>query len=209
VDVIGHPTNRRLGERRGAALDLERLMAAAVRTGVLLEVNGNPHRMDLDDVACRTAREAGVTVVVNTDAHAPGHLAHREFGVLTARRGWLGVEHVANAGPWERLAARRADRLRHRPGAPLVGWTPAVELYVGGATVTHYVDEAAPTGGTTDDIGGALGEQPLSDATRQRLDDWLRNGGDPHLEKALRALGEPMAAAFGLWSRDASRDPDR
>lgn len=198
VDVIGHPTNRRLGERRGAVLDLERLLAAASRTGVCLEVNGNPHRMDLDDVACRSAREAGVPLVISTDAHAPAHLQHREFGVITARRGWVGPEHVANAGPWERLARRRADRLAQRPVGSIAGWTPAAEVYAGVARSAHWDDVASAPAG--EDLGVSLAARPLSPEVRQRLDDWLRNGGDPPLEAALRQLGEPMAVAFGLWS---------
>ncbi len=202
VDCIGHPTNRRLGERKGSELDLQRLLTAAAKTGVMIEVNGNPHRMDLDDVSCRAAREASVPVVLNTDAHAPAHLAHREFGLQCARRGWLEAAHVANTGPWERLADQRRLRLRSRKRGQTVGWEPAADVYVGAATQQHWTDEdGANTAPNNDvDVGTLLDRSPLDDKLRQRLDDWLRNGGDPALEEALRARGDPMAVAFRLWS---------
>ncbi|NVB41356.1 PHP domain-containing protein [Pseudenhygromyxa sp. WMMC2535] len=117
VDCIGHPTGRRPGKRDGYALDLDALIAAAARLEVALECNGGPQRMDLDDEGCRRCREAGVAVVINTDAHAPEQLGRFEFGLAMARRGGLAVEHVLNAQPWQVIAERRARRLRERGGA--------------------------------------------------------------------------------------------
>ncbi|MBX2803726.1 MAG: DNA polymerase/3'-5' exonuclease PolX, partial [Myxococcales bacterium] len=117
VDCVGHPTGRRLGQRSGSDLDMERLLAVARRLGVAVEVNGNPYRMDLHDVGCRRAREMGVPVCLNTDAHAPDHLVRQEFGLITARRGWLEPKDVLNTQPWAVLAERRSDRFRTR------GWT--------------------------------------------------------------------------------------
>ncbi|RMH15479.1 MAG: DNA polymerase/3'-5' exonuclease PolX, partial [Acidobacteria bacterium] len=113
VDCIGHPAGRKLGKREPYPLDLERLFTTARRLGVALEVNGGPRRMDLDDAACRQAREMGVTLVLNTDAHAPAHLHHhRRFALAMARRGWVERRHVLNARPVEEVRAWRRDRLR-------------------------------------------------------------------------------------------------
>lgn len=219
VDCIGHPTARRLDVRGGAELDWERLFAAARRLGVAMEVNGNPYRMDLPDIACRRAKEMGVALVVNTDAHAPGHLKYQEFGVLTARRGWLEPADVWNTRPFEALAAQRRDRFRARswvvgdvPGAaPAPHETGAVEagaVETAAAVVAeqHWPDEVDDLAGAaapaTDDadLAGRLQRGELDDALRERIDDWLRNGGDLRLEEALRTLSptNPMQAAFGL-----------
>jgi DNA polymerase (family X) len=109
ADVIGHPTGRLIGRREPYALDLDRVIEAAERTGTFLEINANPNRRDLPDTYARSAAEAGVTLVVDSDAHGTETLANMRFGVATARRGWLTPEHVANTRPWSEL-----DRLRKR-----------------------------------------------------------------------------------------------
>ncbi|MEF8886835.1 MAG: DNA polymerase/3'-5' exonuclease PolX [Haloarculaceae archaeon] len=104
VDVIGHPTGRRLNERAGMDVDVDRLAAVAAETGTALEVNANPHRLDLSGAMVRAAVDAGATVAVNTDAHHPDAYDYLRYGVHTARRGW--------AEPGQVLNARDADGVR-------------------------------------------------------------------------------------------------
>ncbi|AXG06466.1 DNA polymerase/3'-5' exonuclease PolX [Haloplanus rubicundus] len=96
TDVLGHPTGRLINDRPGLTLDVDRLAAAAADAGTALEVNANPHRLDLNDEAVRAAVEAGATVVINTDAHGIGELDYRRYGVHTARRGWAETADVLN-----------------------------------------------------------------------------------------------------------------
>jgi DNA polymerase (family X) len=109
VDAIGHPTGRLIGRREPYALDVDRVIEAAERTGTFLEINANPNRRDLPDTYARAAGEAGVTLVIDSDAHGADTLDNMRFGVATARRAWLGAEQVANALPWPQL-----DRVRKR-----------------------------------------------------------------------------------------------
>jgi DNA polymerase (family 10) len=99
TDVLGHPTGRLLNQRSGLDPDMERLAAAAADAGTALEVNANPHRLDLNGEAVRAAVEAGATVAVDTDAHGIGELDFRRYGVHTARRGWAEAADVLNARP--------------------------------------------------------------------------------------------------------------
>jgi DNA polymerase (family X) len=109
ADVIGHPTGRLIARREPYALDLDRVIEAAQRTGTFLEINANPNRRDLPDTYARAAAEAGVTLVIDSDAHGSETLANMRYGIATARRGWLTPEHVANTRSWPEL-----DRLRKR-----------------------------------------------------------------------------------------------
>jgi DNA polymerase (family X) len=109
VDVIGHPTGRMLGRREPYSLDLGRVIEAAARTGTFLEINANPNRRDLPDVEARAAAEAGVKLLIDSDAHGVGTLANARYGIATARRAWLTKEQVANTRPWSEL-----DKLRKR-----------------------------------------------------------------------------------------------
>jgi DNA polymerase (family 10) len=113
VDAIGHPTGRLIGKREPYALNLDRVVEAAVRTGTFLEINANPNRRDLPDVQARAAAEAGALIVLDADAHGVDTLGNIRFGVATARRAWLGADHVANTRPWPEL-----DALRKRGRAP-------------------------------------------------------------------------------------------
>lgn len=103
VDIIGHPTGRLIGAREGADLDMDAVLAAAAESGVALEINANPKRLDLSDVHARRAVELGVPITINTDAHAPAHLDFIEYGVGQARRGWVQPADVINTWPAERL----------------------------------------------------------------------------------------------------------
>jgi DNA polymerase (family X) len=107
VDAIGHPTGRLIGRREPYALDLDRVIEAAARTGTFLEINANPNRRDLPDVYARAAAEAGVKLVVDSDAHGVDTLDKIRFGIATARRAWLTAEQVANTRPWPELDALR------------------------------------------------------------------------------------------------------
>jgi DNA polymerase (family X) len=109
VDAIGHPTGRLIERREAYALDVDRVIEAAVETGTFLEINANPDRRDLNDVYAKAAAEAGVTLVIDSDAHWPRTLANMRYGVFTARRAWVSRESVANTRPWAHL-----DRMRKR-----------------------------------------------------------------------------------------------
>jgi len=103
VDVLGHPTGRLLGRRAPMQLDLELICRAAADHGVLLEVNAQPERLDLDDVQTRAALDLGAGLVISTDAHAAAELRFMRWGVDQARRGWAEVRQVANTRPLEGL----------------------------------------------------------------------------------------------------------
>ncbi len=107
VDAIGHPTGRLIQRREPYAIDLHAVFAAAARTGTMLEINANPDRRDLSDVHARAAVRAGVKIVIDSDAHRTSTLANMRWGLLTARRGWLCKEDVANARPWAALQKLR------------------------------------------------------------------------------------------------------
>ena len=97
VDIIGHPTGRKIGEREAYEVDLERVLEAAARTGTAMEINAHPSRLDLNGRWSRRAKELGVKLAINTDAHSTCGLSAMEYGVETARRGWLEKGDVLNA----------------------------------------------------------------------------------------------------------------
>ena len=103
VDVIGHPSGRLMPNREGADLDWEQVLAAARETGIALEIDALPMRLDLDEVYARRAAEMGIPLVIDTDAHAPDQLELMEYGVSVARRAWVGPESVINTWESERL----------------------------------------------------------------------------------------------------------
>lgn len=98
VDILGHPTGRLLGRREPYAVDVDAVLAACAEHDVAVEINAHPRRLDLSDRHLVRARERGVKIVVNTDAHAVRGLEVMRFGVEQARRAWLGPEHVVNTG---------------------------------------------------------------------------------------------------------------
>jgi DNA polymerase (family X) len=103
VDIIGHPTGRLLPDREGADLDMEAVLAAAAESGVALEINAHPMRLDLDDVSARRAMEMGIPISINTDSHSAEDFDLLPFGVAIARRAWLTKADVINAWPAEKL----------------------------------------------------------------------------------------------------------
>jgi len=107
IDAIGHPTGRKITSRRPYALDIDAIIAAAARTGTMLEINSAPDRRDLNDVHARAAAENGVLVLIDSDAHGADRLEHVRWGVATARRAWLTAEQVANTRGCKELAALR------------------------------------------------------------------------------------------------------
>jgi DNA polymerase (family X) len=109
VDCIGHPTNRRIGNRQPSPIDLGRVIEQALETGTFLELNAQPDRLDLSDVHARAAREAGLKVVIDSDGHQIGALDYVELGVGQARRAWLTRDDVVNTRTWKQV-----DRLRKK-----------------------------------------------------------------------------------------------
>ncbi len=112
VDCIGHLSGRLILRRDPYDIDVEQVIEAAVRTGTMLEINGNPNRRDLSERHARLAAEAGVQICVNTDAHRVATLENVVYGIATARRAWLTAEQVANTRTW-----REFSKLRKRTRA--------------------------------------------------------------------------------------------
>ena len=96
VNFLCHPTNRLIGRREGNPLDLAKVIRTAKENGKMLEVDGEPDRLDLDEVWAKRAMEAGVPIVVDSDAHSTGELDNVGYGVTVARRAWLESKHVMN-----------------------------------------------------------------------------------------------------------------
>lgn len=96
VHAIGHPTGRLLGSRAPFEIDLEAVIEAAAQHRVALELNANPRRLDLHAVHCRMAREAGVPIIISSDAHSLRGFDVMDYGIQTARRGWLTPADVLN-----------------------------------------------------------------------------------------------------------------
>ena len=105
VDLIGHPSGRKLGQRPGLDLDVEAIVEAAAREDVALEVNSHPVRLDMEGSAVRLAIDAGAPVVISTDAHRPTEYELIRFGVYTARRGWAETDDILNTRSWTELKA--------------------------------------------------------------------------------------------------------
>jgi DNA polymerase (family 10) len=101
--ILAHPTGRLIGERPPYDVDMVRLIAAARDRGCFLELNAHPDRLDLTEIHCRMAKEAGVLVSIATDAHRTAELSYLRFGVGQARRGWLGPENVLNTRSLQEL----------------------------------------------------------------------------------------------------------
>lgn len=108
VRILGHPTGRHLLKRDPYSFDFDRIFAAAKKHGVIMELNGNPERLDLCDSHVKLAREKGMKIIISTDAHHPDHFDFMRYGVMTARRGWMEKKDVLNTlSPAKLLAALR------------------------------------------------------------------------------------------------------
>jgi DNA polymerase (family 10) len=103
VSVVAHPTGRLINRRDAYQVDLDAVMAAAKKHKKLLELNANPIRLDLNDVYCAAAKQHGIPIVINTDAHAPDEMAVMRYGIIQARRAGLTKADVANARPWAQM----------------------------------------------------------------------------------------------------------
>ena len=117
TQIVGHPTGRLVLRRDAYAYDMERVLDAAHKHGVVMECNASPERLDLKDTHLRMAKERGVKIVISTDAHTTRGLQAMKYGVLMARRGWIEKKDVINTQSLEKLLAG----LRVKPGAPAHG----------------------------------------------------------------------------------------
>ena len=105
VDVIGHPTGRLILKREPYRFDAERVFTAAAAAGVALEINSQVDRLDLDEVHARLARERGVTLIIDSDAHSPAGLGVLRWGAAIARRAWLQAGDALNTRPIDEFRA--------------------------------------------------------------------------------------------------------
>jgi DNA polymerase (family 10) len=110
VDILGHPTGRLIGARPPTELDVERVLHACLETGTVVEINANPERLDLNDVYARRAVELGCKIAINCDAHALDGMAIVEYGIGTARRGWVTAADVVNTRPLDEMLRMLKDR---------------------------------------------------------------------------------------------------
>jgi DNA polymerase (family 10) len=111
VDILGHPTGRMLLKRQAYAIDIEAVIDAACRHGVAVEINSQPHRLDLNDVQARLARDRGVPIVISSDAHSRHAVDFLDWGVAVARRAWLQAADVLTTRSFDDC---RASLRRHR-----------------------------------------------------------------------------------------------
>lgn len=105
VDAVAHPSGRLLGKREPVELDYDRVFEAAARAGTAFEINGQPDRQDLSDVTARQAKEAGVKILLSTDAHSPAQLEYMRMAVIVARRAGLTSSDVLNTLSFRELQA--------------------------------------------------------------------------------------------------------
>ena len=110
VDLIAHPTGRKIGKRKGYDVDIDLLIQLAKETNTALELNANPNRLDLSSENIRKAGEAGVKIMINTDAHKMETLEHMKIGVSTAIKGWMKKTTVINTLDIHELLAYLHDR---------------------------------------------------------------------------------------------------
>lgn len=105
VTIIGHPTGRVITSREGYDVDLEKVLGACAKTGTAMELNAYYDRLDLNDINCKMAKDAGVKIAISTDTHHIEQLWMMELGVGIARRGWLESKDIINSWPLEKLKA--------------------------------------------------------------------------------------------------------
>ncbi len=114
VTMLGHPTGRLLLARDGYSVDLDAVIEAAARAGTAIEINANPHRLDLDAPHCRRARDRKVPIAINPDAHSIEGLDDLEFGISVARRAWLQAGDVWNTLPLDEMDRKLKEQRRRR-----------------------------------------------------------------------------------------------
>ena len=107
VDCIGHLTSRRIGVRNPSAVEVEKVVEAALETGTFLEINSQPDRLDLRDANARLAGEAGLRLVISSDAHSANALRYVDLGVAQARRAWLTADQIVNTRLWPAIEKLR------------------------------------------------------------------------------------------------------
>ena len=110
VDIIGHPTGRIIGQRDPYEFDFEKVFSAAKSSGVCMEVNCFPDRLDLKDTNCRLAKDSQVRIAIGTDAHRVEQLDFIKYGIITTRRGWLSDSDVLNTLSAKELVTRLKRR---------------------------------------------------------------------------------------------------
>ncbi|MBZ5506642.1 MAG: DNA polymerase/3'-5' exonuclease PolX [Acidobacteriia bacterium] len=103
VNIIAHPTARLIGKREPIEFDFDRVVSAATKANVALEIDGSPWRLDLNDILARSAADAGALLSITADAHSAAQLGYLRFGVLQARRAWIGAASIVNTWSWKQL----------------------------------------------------------------------------------------------------------
>jgi DNA polymerase (family X) len=109
VDILGHATGRMIESRPPSELDMERVLHACVETGTVVEINAHPSRLDISDVYARRALELGCKLAINCDAHVRDGMKMMEYGIGTARRGWVEAKDVVNTYPLDQMLAMLKD----------------------------------------------------------------------------------------------------
>ncbi len=110
VNIIAHPTGRLIGYRESYQVDINKIMNVAAETGTILEINAYPERLDLNDVYCRMAKDRGVQLAIETDAHSIDGLEFMNLGVDVARRGWLEEKDIINTLSLDKLLKRLKNK---------------------------------------------------------------------------------------------------
>jgi DNA polymerase (family 10) len=105
VDLIGHPSGRYVPDREPVDADWDEVLRVARETGVALEINANPRRLDLDAQYARRAVQMGIPLAIDSDAHDPHMMDLLDYGIVNARRGWVEARHVINTWSYERFWA--------------------------------------------------------------------------------------------------------
>ena len=114
VSIIAHPTGRLIGYRESYQVDINEMMEVAIKTGTILEINSYPERLDLNDIYCRMAKEKGVQLAIETDAHSIDGLEFMNLGVAVARRGWLEEKDIINTLPLDKLLQKLKNKIEDK-----------------------------------------------------------------------------------------------
>jgi len=103
VDIIGHMTGRLLNRRSAYELDIDKILETAAKNKIVLEINSHPDRLDINEAIAKRAKDYGIKIAINSDAHHKEDLGLVKYGVITARRGWLEAEDIINTWDKEKL----------------------------------------------------------------------------------------------------------